>query len=301
MDLRKIRYFVAVAEEQNMGRAAARLHISQPPLTRQIQQIEIELGVLLFERTSRGVELTQAGEFFLREARNICSIVEQSVERTKRAGQGKLGRLDVAIFGSGVLDIIPKLLLLFRQRYPEVKVVLHTMTKEEQIQALRQRRITVGFNRLLSPMADISSELVTTERLLLAINTANPLATSESVPFRALAEHPLVLFPSVGRPNFVDKVLGLCREAGFEPEISQEIGDAVTGVALVASGFGVCLVPESATTLKMPGVVYRHFSDAPPTAIVDQSCIFRSDDNSPILNVFLETLRDFREQIADSE
>ena len=115
MDLRHLRYFIAVAEEQNIGRAATRLHISQPPLTRQIQQLEEELGVLLLNRTPRGVELTQAGELFLEEARNIRSIVEQATERTQRAGQGKLGRLDVAIFGTAILDAIPKLLLAFRQ------------------------------------------------------------------------------------------------------------------------------------------------------------------------------------------
>jgi DNA-binding transcriptional LysR family regulator len=131
--------------------AAARLHISQPPLTRQIQQLEEELGVTLFTRTPRGMELTQAGELFLEEARNIRALVEQATERTQRAGQGKLGRLDVAIFGSAILDAIPKLLLAFRNRHPDVKVVLHTMTKAEQIEALRQRRISVGFNRMLAP------------------------------------------------------------------------------------------------------------------------------------------------------
>ncbi|WP_068804303.1 LysR substrate-binding domain-containing protein [Thauera phenolivorans] len=296
MDLRHLRYFIAVAEEGNLGRAALRLHISQPPLTRQIQQLEDELGVCLFRRTPKGMELTQAGELFLEEARNIRAVVEQATERTQRAGQGKLGRLDVAIFGSAILDAIPKLLLSFRNTHPEVKVVLHTMTKAEQLDALRQRRITVGFNRMLGPMAEIGTELVTTESLLLAVHERDPLSALPAIPFRALADNPVVLFPTGARPNFVDKVMALCHERGFEPLVSQEVGDAVTGVALVASGFGVCLVPESATTLQIPGVLYRPFVDAPSQAFVDLSCVFRVDDQSPILRAFLDTVRAFRER-----
>lgn len=293
MDLRHLRYFVAVAEEQNIGRAAARLHISQPPLTRQIQQLEEELGVTLFNRTPRGMELTQAGQLFLEEARNIRSLVEQATERTQRAGQGKLGRIDVAIFGSAILDAIPKLLLAFRTRHPDVKVVLHTMTKAEQIAALRQRRISVGFNRMLAPLDDLETRQVTTEKLLLAVRADHPLARQASIAFAELRDHPLVLFPTGGRPSFIDKVIGLCSERGFQPQISQEVGDAVTGVALVAGGFGVCLVPESATTLQFPGVVYAPLSDTPPNFFVDLSCVYRRDDSSPILAAFLNTVADY--------
>jgi len=296
MDLRHLRYFIAVAEEQNIGRAAARLHISQPPLTRQIQQLEEELGVQLFTRTPRGMELTPAGELLLEEARNIRAVVEQATERTQRAGQGKLGRLDIAIFGSGILNIIPKLLTAFRTAYPEVKTVLHNMDKNEQIEALRQRRISVGFNRMLTPLPDIASELVAVERLLLAVSTSHPLAQQAVVPFQSLAEHPLVLFPSGSRPSFMDKVIGLCQQAGFVPEVSQEVGDTVTAIALVASGFGVSLVSESTSALALPGVAYRPISGLPENAGIDLSCIYRADDNSPILAAFLQVVRDFRRQ-----
>jgi len=291
MDLRHLRYFIAVAEERNIGRAATRLHISQPPLTRQIQQLEEELGVQLFTRTHRGMELTQPGELFLEEARNIRSVVEQATERTQRAGQGKLGRLDIGIFGSAILGMIPRLLLAFRNAYPEVKIILHNMNKEAQIEALRQRRIDLGFNRFISASDDIASELVATEKLLLAVNITNPLAQRTTVPFGLLAEHPLILFPKGSRPSFVDKVMGMCHQAGFTPQVAQEVGDAVTGIALVASNFGVCLLPESATVLTLPGVVYRPLSDEPDNASVDLSCIYRMGDSSPILNSFLEVVR----------
>lgn len=296
MDLRHLRYFIAVAEEENIGRAAQRLNMSQPPLTRQIKQIEQELDVVLFIRTPKGMELTPVGRFFLEEARNIQLLFEQSTERTVRAAQGKLGRLDVAIFGSGILDAIPKILLSFKETFPEVKVVLHQMSKSEQIDALRQRRITVGFNRLLAPLPDITSELIFREPLLLAVNETHPLSKETSIPFEALADQPLILFPTTGRPNFIDKVVAICQETGFFPMISQEVGDAVSGVALVASGFGICVVPRSLTVLTLPGVVFVPIRNRHPNWVVDLSCIYRANDQSPILAAFLKIVRAFREQ-----
>ena len=295
MDLRHLKYFIAVAEELNIGRAALRLHISQPPLTRQIQQLEEELGVQLLLRTPRGVELTQAGEMFLEESRNIRSLVEHAVEQTKRAGQGKLGRMDIGIFGTGILSAIPKVLNLFRDTHPDVRVVLHTMHKDEQVEALRQKRISVGFNRMLPQLPDINTELVMMEPLYLAVNQSHPLSQLSTVSFMELAKHPLVLFPTGGRPNFVDKVMELCRNMGFTPEISQVVGDALTGIALVAGGFGITVVPESAISLKPPGIVYLPFFDS-LSAKIDLSCIYRKDDQSAILMAFLAVIRRFREQ-----
>lgn len=299
MDLRKLRYFIHVAEEGHIGRAAVKLHISQPPLTRQIHQLEDELGVSLFERTPKGMELTDAGKMFQVEAKNIFSLVEQATERTQRAGQGMLGRIDVAIFGTGILDITPKVVLKYRQRYPDVKVVLHTMDKAEQIEALRQRRITVGFNRLLSPLPDIASEQLVTEKLVLAVHDNLQLPPDEPIDFKELKKYPMILFPSHGRPNFIDKVQKLCQEAGFSPTVSQEVGDAVTGVALVSGGLGVCLVPECATNLKLPGVSYLPLKNQPEDASVDLSCIYMKEDMSPILKGFLEVVREFQDGLED--
>ncbi|MGB0712277.1 MAG: LysR family transcriptional regulator [Gammaproteobacteria bacterium] len=300
MDLRQLRYFVAVAEERNIGRAANRLHISQPPLSRQIQQLEEQLGTRLFERTPRGVDLTQAGTMLLDEARNILALVDVAADRARRSGEGRMGRLDIAIFGSAILDRIPKLLLQFRKRNPDVRIVLHGMNKTEQIQALRQRRIDLGFNRMLAPLPDITSELITHERLMVAVGEHDTLAELDEVPTQAMAERPLILYPSGVRPSFMDKVMSLCHERGFEPEVAQEVGDAVTAVALVAAGFGICLVPESATTVGIPGVTYKAFSDPSPSAMVDLSCIYRAEDESPLLGAFLECVRKFKGEMAMS-
>lgn len=295
MEFRHLKYFIAVAEELNIGRAAARLHISQPPLTRQIQQLEEELGAQLFLRTPRGVELTQAGEIFLRDALNIRSLMEQAQERTRQAGQGRLGRMDIGIFGSGILDVIPKVLHSFRAQHPGVEIVLHTMSKKEQIEALRERRIVLGFNRMLAPLPDISSEPVSIESIMVALHESHPLAERAAIPLIALANQPLILFPSGARPSFIDKIWSLCTAAGFEPTVSQEVGDAPTSVALVASGFGISLVPKAATSLSLPGVVYRRLENA-PDAVVDLSCIFLTDDTTPILHAFLKVVREFRER-----
>lgn len=300
MDLRHLKYFIAVAEEGNIGRAARRLNISQPPLTRQIKFLEDDLGMLLFNRTPKGMELTEPGALFLEEAVNICALVENATERTLRAAQGKLGRLDVAIFGSGILDAIPKILLSFKENYPDVKVVLHQMTKSEQIAALRDRRINIGFNRMLAPLPDLHSELVIKEKLLVAVNEASPLAKLPAVPLAELAHYPLILFPTASRPNFIDKVVAICQEAGFFPSVAQEVGDAVAGVALVASGFGVCLVPQSLTVLTLPGVVFAPLADFQDHWSVDLSCIYRASDQSPILAAFLRVIRQFRKAAGQS-
>lgn len=297
MDLRHLKYFIAVAEELNIGRAALRLHISQPPLTRQIRQLEEELGVQLLLRTPRGVELTHAGEVFLGEARNVRALLEQAVEKARRAGEGKLGRLDIGIFGTGIISAIPRMLQQFRAGYPDVRVVLHTLGKDEQIEALRQKRLDVAFNRIVKPQPDLQSELILSEPVYLALNRDHPLAAAASVSFQALAGQPLILYPTGTPPNFVDRVVSLCRERGFTPDISQVVGDAITAIALVAGGFGLSVVAESATSLQLPGVVYRPFADA-PDANLDLSCIYRKDDASPLLHAFLGVIRGYRDAPA---
>lgn len=293
IELRHLRSFIVVAEEGNIGRAAIRLNISQPPLTRQIHQLEAELGVQLLLRTPHGVELTSAGELFIEEARNIYSLVKQATERTQRAGEGKLGRLDLAIFGSGIFRDIPQLLLNFRQHYPDVHVVLHTMDKAQQIEALRQRRIDAGFNRLLPTLPDLATQLIVKEKLLLAVNTNHPLAQLDELKFKAIANVPLIVFPSGARPNFIDKVYELCHKQGFSPTVAQEVGDVSTAIALVASGFGVSLVSEAACVLTLPNVVYKPLTHLPADAEVDLTCIYRANDQSSVLTAFLEVCKQY--------
>jgi DNA-binding transcriptional LysR family regulator len=292
IEFRHLRYCVALAEEQNFGRAASRLHITQPPLTRQIQQLERELGVQLFVRTHKGVEITAAGETFLDDAYKILAFADQASERTRKADRGELGRLDVGIFGSAVLNIIPRLLLNFRERYPEVDITLHNQTKFAQIDALREGRLTIGFNRLFPEEPGITVETVVSEKILVALKEGHRLAKLPTIPVSELAGEPMILFPARPRPSLADEVVELCRHSGFHPDIVQEAEDVVSSVALVAIGFGICLVPESARNLQLPNVVYKRL--ATPEPIIDLNCAYRTDDVSPILEAFVDIVHDYR-------
>ena len=298
MDLRHLKYFLAVAEELNIGRAPTRLHMSQPPLTRQIRALEDELGVELFLRTAKGVELTQAGELFRQEASNIRMLVEGAVDRVQRVGAGKLGRLDVGVFGSAIYDTIPRLLEAFRSRLPGVSVVLHSMNKEDQMEALLQRRLTVAFNRMTTPHPGICREIVALERLFVVVPVLHEWAGRTAVQPRELEGRPLILYPNVGRPNFVDHVRSLCQSLGFEPQIAQEVGDAATSMALVSCGFGLTLIPESAAqSVQVRGTAFVPL-DGPPEVQVDLSCLYRASDRSPLLRAFLEVVREHQQRKA---
>ena len=292
MEFRHLRYFMALADEGNFGRAARRLHISQPPLTRQIRQLEDEFGAQLFERTSKGVDLTEAGHLFREEAARILALAQQAAERTRKAGRGQLGRLDVGIFGSAVLNVIPRLILEFRRCYPEVEVHLHTMTRPEQVVALQEGRLTVGFVRVFPDAPEMAVETVLKERLMVAINRDNELSRHREVAVRAFAGQPLILFPSSPRPSLGDHIVALCHAEGFQPRVAQEVEDVVTSIALVSCGFGICVVPECATRLRLPHVVYRPLKGS--EQLIELGCAYRPDDRSPILRSFLDVVRQFR-------
>lgn len=292
MELRQLRYFVAVAEEKNLSRAAIRLHLSQPPLTRQIHQLEADLGARLFERNSRGVELTEAGKLFLDDAHNILDMSVRAAARARSAQEGQIGRLDVAVFGSVMFDRLPRLLAHFRATHPGVELVFHTMSKGDQIEALRQGRIHAGFSRLTSSHPDIASEMLQHERLLVALPEGHALLKRTRLRVQDLADCPLVLFASGPRPNFTDVVYSLFERAGLRPTMGQTVEDAVTGVALVAAGFGACLVPESASYVRVPGVAFRALSPASPR-LLDVNCIYRRSDASPVTAAFVGMVRAF--------
>lgn len=297
MDLRHLKSFAVLADELNFGRAAVRLHISQPPLTRQIQLMESELGVQLFDRLPKGLSLTAAGISLLDDARRILGLVDAAKDRAAQAGRGEIGRLDVGIFGSAIFHHIPRLLLQFRSLYPNVKISLHEQTKAEQIQALRERRLTIGFNRHVKAEPDIVVETVYMEPLLVAMHCGHPLAQQAAISIRELSQQPLILYPNNTREGFADHVLSLFYNEGLQAQVELEVKDVVTAVALVSSGFGLCVTPEAASSLQLPGVVYRTLK-ADPLPTVDLVCLYRRDDASPMLKAFLETVRQFQPQNA---
>lgn len=295
LDLRQLKYFIAVAEELNLSRAARRLNISQPPLTRQIQQLEAAVQAPLFLRSARGMQLTESGRVLLVDARRLVDLAVQALERSRSAARGQVGRIDIAGFGSLMLDAVPEFLARFRRARPGVELSLQTLNRPEQIDALRQNRISVAFNRLGNIPPDIASEPFMREHLVAAVAAGDPLARRKRVAMREFARHPLVVQGSGPRPNFTDTLLAMCARAGFQPEVAQTVGDSVTAVALVAGGFGVAFVPRSASHLQLPGVAYVPLTDATAGA-ADLVCIFRKGDDSPVLAAFLQELRAYRRE-----
>ncbi len=294
-DLRQLRYFIAVAEEGNVHRAATRLHVSQPPLTRQIKALEDSLGVQLFRRTHWGVELTQAGQALLSEARAINAHIDHGLDRTRRVGRGESGRLDVGVFGSGALSLVPQVLRRYSTLYPDVQIVLLNVMQSAQVEALRQRRLLITFDRYLPEDEDLIVEIVVRERQLVALQQDNPLAKRSVVPMQALAREHFI----VGRDaRHAHRIAALCQANGFDPRIGQEAGDMVTGLALVANGYGVQIVPESIRAVSMPGLVYRPIK-AKGDSSIDLQCAYRRDETSLLLAALLGVVREFSRSWAN--
>ena len=295
IEFRHLRYFVAVVECKSFRAAAEHLHISQPPLTRQMHQLEDALGLKLLLRQPRGVETTAAGAVFYHEARNLLLLAEQSMERTRTAAQGQLGRIDVGTFGSAVLNAIPRILHQFRLLYPQVAVVLHNLDRDSQIRALRERRIDVGFNRFFEEEPGLRWEVLYREYLHAALHSSHPLAAREKLHLRDLGREQMILYPRAPRPGFIDQALRLFHARGITPPL-QEVDDVFAAVALVSGGMGVSLVVDSALTLGMPGVVYRRLDEGAEVGF-DLCMIYRPDDRSAALQAFLQVARSLENSV----
>lgn len=297
MDIRQLKYFLAVAEELHFGRAAARLHLSQPPLTRQIQLLEEEIGALLFTRTPKGVLLTQAGETLRHDAASIVALLKQAAERARLAGQGRTGILDIGVYGSSALNIVPSILAFFAQTHPDVQIRLHNAHRTQQIEALRQRRVLIAFDRYLPDEEDLEAELVARESLLVALKRSHPLASKESISICELKSEAMVM-PSGLNSRTANAALNLCQAHGFEPRIAYEATDVVTGIAAIASGQdGVALVPQSATAFRLPELVFRPLQEA-GEAMMELHCLYLKADQPPLLRELLIAIRNWRSSLT---
>lgn len=292
MDIRRLKFFIVTAEERNIGRAAERLHITQPPLTRHIQSLEDELGVQLFRRTSSGVELTQAGMALLAHAHNISAHVELATEQIRRVAAGKEGRIDIGIFGSAMLDVIPRILSSFSLACPEVKVELHNASKNRQIEALQQGRIMIAFDRYFRETPELQSELISKEPLWIAVNQRNPLAQKTSITLADLKVEPLI---GEQDQSVFFASQELFRLQNFNPLMVHKAADMIAAVVMVSGGFGSALVPASVLNLKLPDVVFLPL--APDIAsTVDLHCVYRKDEKSPLLAALLASVHEFKRQ-----
>src|SRR5918998_1039116 len=298
MDLRRLRYFVAVAEESSFSRAAEKLRIAQPPLSSQIKQLEQELGVLLFERSNRGVWLTEAGELLLEEVRRMFAQLDQTVLAVQRVGHGQVGRLTLGFVPSSSNEALPPILRAFRERFPGVELFLREMRPDHVVQRLHERQIDVGFVYLPLEDPSLNIEGITREPLVLAVPEAHPLTSEDKVELRAIAEEPFVLPARYQRmPGLYGRVTEACRQAGFTPNaVQKDVWLMQTIVGLVAGGIGVALVPSSLQNIPRRGVAYKPLRGLSPT--VELGIVWRRDDPTVVLNPFLEVAR---ERFADVE
>ncbi len=286
MELRLFRYFLAVAEELHFARAAERLHMAQPPLSRQIRALERELGVVLFHRTKRKVELTGAGMVLLGAARKVLEQVDRAVAIAQQAGRAQIGQLEL-----GYTSTVPYTALFatvireYRRALPGVHLALCEMTTGRQLKSLLDGRIDVGFVRL--PVRDypksIELELVMRESFLVVLREDHPLAKAATIEIEALANEPLVL-GGIGSGLF-NQIDGLCRKAGFQPNVVEEAQQLPAVIALVAAGLGVSIVPKSAKNLAVEGVVYRPLSTGSDHAEV--ALAYRRNESSSAIHAFI--------------
>lgn len=250
----------------------------------------LKLGTTLFVRTPRGVELTDAGKVMFQEVPNILALVQAAKEIIQYAGQGYLGRLDVGVFGSGILRVIPTLLAQFHSARPEVKLALYTMTKSQQIQALRERRIMVGFSRLVPDEPDIAAEVVGRELLYVGLYEDHPLCEKPAITLRDLEDQPIILYPNSPVGSFAQEVISAFRNDGLRLVVAQEVADVLTCIALASARFGLCITSASPTSLRLPGVVYRPL-DSDWLRDIELSVLYRHNDDSPVLRAFLDVMR----------
>jgi DNA-binding transcriptional LysR family regulator len=293
LELRQLRYFLTVAEELHFGKAAQRLHMTQPPLSQAIQGLEQLLGAPLFARNRRGVALTAAGSALLPEARRMLAQAQALPQLVQRAAAGEVGRLALAFVSSADYSVLPPFLRAYRAAYPQVQIALQEATSDLQLEDLLHSRIDAGL--LIPPLPEKTrQELdylpVLKEPLVLAAPQGLlALRGKRKVALKLLPALPLIIFPRAISPALYDAILSVFGAAGITPEIGQEAIQMQTIVSLVSAGMGIALVPQSVSNLMRPGVEYRALSD--PTPLVETGLAWRRDNPSPVLQGFLELLR----------
>jgi DNA-binding transcriptional LysR family regulator len=289
MELRHLRYFVAVAEERHFGRAAARLHMAQPPLSQQIRNLEAELGVVLLRRTTRRVDLTAAGESYLARARAILADVGDAAAEARRVAEGLVGRVVIGCVGSATYSLLPALARTLREELPGLDFAFRgEMLVPDQVAALLDGRIDLA---LLRPPVDEAALRVTTlrrEGLIVALPEGHPLAVRKRLRVADLRDEDLVVHVGQGRSVMNGLVTALCREAGFEPRIRHEVAETSTLVTFVAAGLGVALVPEPVAALGVAGATYRPLVGA--SARIDLAAAVRADEDAPAVARTLQVL-----------
>ena len=290
MDNRQIEYFVAVAEELHFGRAAERLQITQPALSKQIANLEKMLGVQLLFRTKRTVALTHAGQTFLQQARQLLSQRETAIQLTRRTGCGDIGHLSIGFTETATQTILPPLLRDFLQRYPKVDIDMIELATEAQVSALNQDTIDLAFLHPPIDQRGLQVRLISEERFVAVLPCQHPLGRYEMIPFEALATEPLMIHPRQEGPALYDGFLQVCQMAGFQPQIVKESISLQTRLCFVAAGIGITFVSEHAQFKVGENVICRPIENCPIS--LKFGAAWRSRSTNPTLHNLLNILFD---------
>lgn len=290
MDLRQLRYFVAVARERNFTRAAEQLNIAQPPLSRQIQLLEEELGVVLITRTSRPVKLTDAGRLLYEQALQVLGRVDQMKDATRRVGMNRNRVLSIGFVASTLYGGLPVLVRKLRQNAPELDIQLLEMLSIQQVAALKEGRIDIGFGRMRHNDPNVVATILREERLVVALPQDSVLAQDEGpIRLSVIADQRLIVYPKEPRPSYADQVLSLLQEEEIRPRDVLEVREIQTALGLVAADSGVCIIPSSARQMRSD-VRYRVIDSPRATSPVIMN--HRAGDTSRYLDLIRRLIRE---------
>ncbi len=289
-DLPQLRCFTALATELNFRRAAERLNMTQPPLSRQIQLLEHRLGVALFTRSTRTVALTAAGRAFLVEAQALLEQAHRAGQAARLAALGESGTVNIGFVASAVYDFLPRVVVQAHRQRPDVRLALHEMSTFDQLQALQARRLDLAIVRAASPQSGLVSALLTREPFVLALPEAHPLAQCERVELSALHGEPFILYSHAVWQPFNELLSGLFRSTGVQPELVQTLGNTLTILSLVNAGMGLALVPRSAQAVRFERVRWRQL-DLPTGVHSELHLTWRNDNDSPAVAALRDALR----------
>ncbi|HEY4048697.1 MAG TPA: LysR substrate-binding domain-containing protein [Acidobacteriaceae bacterium] len=294
MELKYLRSFVVVAEQLSFTRAAHLLHLSQSALTEQIQRLEQELGVQLLHRNRRAVRLTEPGTVFLAEARATLTRARQAVERVQRAARGETGKLRIGFVSSAALEVVPMIVVAFRDQFPGVTLDLTNLRTRTQIKGLIGKSIDIGFVRLPLSHEQLTMTVIHREPFVVVLPHKHVLANEEQVRPVQLQNESFVAYGRRWAPGFYDAVVQMCTKEGFSPEIVQETGEMYTAIALVAAGVGIAILPKSVVLAQSRNVVMKPLACA--TAVSEIAIAVRKSENSSLVDSFVQVAKAVCEQ-----
>jgi DNA-binding transcriptional LysR family regulator len=290
IELRHLRYFVAVAEELHFGRAALRLHLAQPPLSQQIRKLEEILGYPLFLRTSRAVKLTSAGEVFLERAKRTLHNVQEDMEEARSVGRGEEGFLRVGFIGSAMLTPLPAMLGRYRRLYPKVNLQLHESHTSAVVQKLLKGELDAGFLRDSGQVSGLEIEPLFSEPFIAVVPKKHPLARHKTISAKELRDEPFVFFsPSAGTLAY-EKPVSICEEYGFRPHVVQEAPQWLTIMRLIGAGLGVTIAPACVKQIAAPNIVCLSLRRA--TVESDIELAYRTSEDRPIVDAIAMVARE---------